>query len=481
MPIIWLMLPKIKQKEVLLLEGIFSKENLLEILDCIEEGIHIIDKNGRIVYYNKFAQKIDAIDLKKSIGRHLLEVYPSLTDDTSTLLTVIRTGKPIYRMEQTFLNYKGERITTVNSSLPIKNKNGDIIGAFEISKDITQVRNLSEKIVDLQSQLYSNQNKKKKTEKITAKYSFIDIVGINKKILELKKIALKAAETNAPVLIYGDTGTGKELFVHAIHNAGPRKFKPFIVQNCAALPANLLEGILFGTVKGGFTGAEDRQGLFELAHGGTLFLDEINSMPLELQSKLLRVLQDKHFRPIGGIKDIHVDVRIIAATNIPPEEAIKQNLLRKDLYYRLNVIRLDIPPLRERKEDIPILTDYFIKKYNDKLNKHVKYASREVIEIFKSYPWEGNVRELENLIEGIMSIYDTDIIDLKHIPDKFKKMKYNKSYQSLKEKMEELEKNLIQDALIDTDFNISHAAEILNIPRQTLQYKISKYNLKNLK
>lgn len=481
MPIIWLMLPKIKQKEVLLLEGIFSKENLLEILDCIEEGIHIIDKNGRIVYYNKFAQKIDAIDLKKSIGRHLLEVYPSLTDDTSTLLTVIRTGKPIYRMEQTFLNYKGERITTVNSSLPIKNKNGDIIGAFEISKDITQVRNLSEKIVDLQSQLYSNQNKKKKTEKITAKYSFIDIVGINKKILELKKIALKAAETNAPVLIYGDTGTGKELFVHAIHSAGPRKFKPFIVQNCAALPANLLEGILFGTVKGGFTGAEDRQGLFELAHGGTLFLDEINSMPLELQSKLLRVLQDKHFRPIGGIKDIHVDVRIIAATNIPPEEAIKQNLLRKDLYYRLNVIRLDIPPLRERKEDIPILTDYFIKKYNDKLNKHVKYASREVIEIFKSYPWEGNVRELENLIEGIMSIYDTDIIDLKHIPDKFKKMKYNKSYQSLKEKMEELEKNLIQDALIDTDFNISHAAEILNIPRQTLQYKISKYNLKNLK
>ena len=213
----------------------------------------------------------------------------------------------------------------------------------------------------------------------------------------------------------------KELFVHAIHNASKRKDKPFITQNCAALPANLLEGILFGTAKGGFTGAEDRQGLFELAHGGTLFLDEINSMPLELQSKLLRVLQDGSFRPVGQTKTINVDVRIITATNIPPEEAVKYKLLRKDLYYRLNVISLSIPPLRERKDDIPILTNYFIDKLNQKLGKSVKGVSKEVMDIFISNPWEGNVRELENLIEGIMSIYDIDLIDIEHIPTKFKK------------------------------------------------------------
>ena len=262
------------------MENLFFKDNIFQILDYLEEGIHIIDKNGKIAYYNIFAEGIDGVESKRVIGKHLLEIYPSLTEHTSTLLTVIGTGKPIFKEEQTFLNYKGKKITTINSSIPIVS-DGEILGAIEISKDITTVREMSEKIVDLQDQLFTTKaDTKALKSKENAKFTIEDIIGQNAEMLRLKKIALKAAETDASVLISGDTGTGKELFVHAIHNASKRKDKPFIAQNCAALPSSLLEGILFGTTKGGFTGAEDRPGLFELAHKGTLFLDEINSMPL---------------------------------------------------------------------------------------------------------------------------------------------------------------------------------------------------------
>lgn len=462
----------------------FVKENVFEILDYISEGIYIIDKNGRIIYYNKFAQIIDDIDGDEGIGRHILEVYPSLSYDTSTLLTVTKTGEPILNVEQTFLNYRGKKITTINSSLPIKS-NGKVVGALEISRDITQVKQMSETIVELQDELYNGKKKgkkkKKKDKNKWAKYTFMDIVGENKKMLDLKSIALRAADTDIPVLVYGDTGTGKELFVHSIHNASPRKEKPFVVQNCAALPANLLEGILFGTVKGGFTGAEDRPGLFELAHGGTLFLDEINSMPLELQAKLLRVLQDNVIRRVGDIKTRNVDVRIITATNVPPEEAVAKKQLRKDLYYRLNVVSFEIPPLKERKDDIPLLTNFFIDKINKKTGRKVENVSNEVMEIFLKYNWEGNVRELEHLLEGIISIYDIKTIEVEHLPTKLKnyeRKKRNNNVKSLKDTLEDVERNMILDALKINDENITHTADMLKIPRQTLQYKINKYNLK---
>lgn len=459
----------------------FFKDHILEIIDYLEEGIHIIDNTGKIIYYNKFAEQIDGIDKEKAVGKHLLEIYPSLTEETSTLLTVIRTGNPIYKKEQNFINYKGEKITTINSSIPIKN-NEKILGALEISKDITKVREMSEKIVDLQSKLYSSKSKKHSTKSDEyAKYTFRDIIGENKEILKLKALARRAAEGDASVLISGDTGTGKELFVHSIHNGSKRRHNPFITQNCAALPASLLEGILFGTTKGGFTGAEDRPGLFELANGGTLFLDEINSMPLELQSKLLRVLQDGNIRRVGGTKTINVDVRIITATNIPPEIAIEQKLLRKDLYYRLNVVNFEIPPLKDRIDDVPILVDYFIHKFNVNLNKHVKGISDSVLTLFENYPWEGNVRELENIVEGIMNIYDIDTIQVEHIPAKIIKNQVpitsNNKEISLNEILEETERNLILEALKQTENNVTHAAEILKIPRQTLQYKILKHKL----
>ena len=465
------------------MKDIFLKENIEEIFNYLEEGLHMIDSSGKILYYNDFAKRIDGVDPKKAVGRHLIEIYPSLDENTSTLLTVIRTGEPILRREQTFVNYKGEKITTINSSIPIKSK-GKIMGAIEISKDITQVRELSEKIVDLQDKLYSSNDNKKESSRESAVYTFFDIVGNNDEILRLKALSRKAAQGDAPVLISGDTGTGKELFVHSIHNGSKRRHNPFITQNCAALPSNLLEGILFGTTKGGFTGAEDRPGLFELANGGTIFLDEINSMPLELQSKLLRVLQDGNVRRVGGTKIKNVDVRIIAATNIPPEDAVERRQLRKDLYYRLNVISFDIPPLRERKDDIEILCHHFIDKFNVRLGKNTKGISKKVLSIFMDYPWEGNVRELEHLIEGIMNIYDVEIIDVEHIPQKIKKNLARKARKkndlNLNKILEETEKTYIAEALKQTGGNITHAAEILSIPRQTLQYKISKYEIKTL-
>lgn len=314
-------------------------KSIMELLNNLDEGITAIDINSKIVFLNSKAAKMENIDLNTAIGRHLLEVYPSLSDRTSTLLKVLNTGTPIIDNLQTFKNYKGENITTINSTVPVK-KNKKTIGAVEISRDITWMRKLSEEVVDLKSELISRRNLKKFTLKAdnsetansiaedvnsyrdVAKhrgYTFMDIIGQSDEMLKLKAFALKAALTSSSILIYGETGTGKELFVQAIHNSSPRKNKPFIAQNCAAMPSTLLEGILFGTVKGGFTGAEDRPGLFELANGGTLYLDELNSMPLDLQAKLLRILQDGRVRRVGDIKEKAVDVRIIASTNIEPK------------------------------------------------------------------------------------------------------------------------------------------------------------------
>jgi arginine utilization regulatory protein len=463
------------------MRDLFLKENILKILDYLDEGIQIIDNRGKIVYYNKAAQKLDDIDREKAIGRHILEIYPSLSHETSTLLKVIKTGEPIFNQEQIFTNYKGDKIATVNSTIPIKAK-GKIVGALEISKDITQVKELSERLIDLQKKLFKDNHKSTTLNKRTANYTFVDIIGESEEMLKLKSIGLKAAETSCPVLVYGETGTGKELFVQSIHNASSRRNKPFIAQNCAALPSNLLEGILFGTVRGGFTGAEDRPGLFELADGGTLFLDEINSMPLELQAKLLRAIQDGSIRRVGAVNTVQVDVRIIAATNINPETAIEMKQLRRDLYYRLNVISLNIPQLKDRKVDIPILVKHFINKYNRKLGKSVKKVSQEVMNVFLHYPWPGNVRELEHVIEGVITLYDIDIIELSHLPYQFEefipKTKTPLTLKPLKDTVEEVEKDIILEALRKTDWNITKAASMIDIPRQTMQYKMKKYGLK---
>ncbi len=456
---------------------------LIQAIDIINDGIHIVDASGKIVYYNMAAKQLDEIDVDKAIGRHILEVYPSLTFETSTLLRVLRTGKPIYNVEQNFINYKGDKISTLNSTIPIF-YNNKILGALEVSRNITKVRELSEKIVSLQKELYEKNENHGKPSKPSAKYTFLDIIGQNKEMLKLKSLGLKAAISDSPVMIAGSTGTGKELFVQSIHNSGNRKYKPFIAQNCAALPSNLLESILFGSVKGSFTGAENRPGLFELANGGTLFLDEINSMPLELQTKLLRVIQDGRVRRVGSSSTTDVDVRIISAINTDINNVVETKQIRQDLFFRLNVITLVIPELSKRKEDIPSLADHFIKKYNDKCNKFFRGISREVLDIFLDYSWPGNVRELEHAIESAISLYDGEIIREEHLPFQFKNYQINNSFimdtstiQPLSQAVERVEKDIILSALEQTDYNISKAAKLINIPRQTLQYKLKKLDI----
>jgi arginine utilization regulatory protein len=456
-------------------------ESIIKILDYIDEGIQIIDDKGRIIYYNKAARLFDGIEGETALGRHILEIYPSLSYETSTLIQSMETMSTIMDKEQVFINYKGDHITTINSSFPIKAGN-KIVGAVEVSKNITQVKALSEKIVHLQSTLHKP-GAKNQNVRTNEKYTFMDIIGQTNEMLKLKTLAFKASQSDSPVMIGGNTGTGKELFVQAIHYASNRKDKPFIAQNCAALPVNLLESMLFGSVRGSFTGAENRPGLFELADGGTLFLDEINSMPLELQAKLLRVIQNNNIRRVGATSTIDVDVRIIAAFNTDINEILSSGQMRKDLFYRLNVITLIIPDLKDRKGDIPLLVKFFIEKYNKKRNKFITDLSDEVTDIFMRYDWPGNVRELEHTIEGIASIYDIDIIREEHLPYQFKTLnkksapiKINKIIP-MKEALLEAEKKLIVDALQSSNQNISQASKLLKIPRQTLQYRIKKLEI----
>lgn len=457
---------------------------LIKAIEHIDDGIHIIDASGKIIYYNQAAKQLDEIDVEKAVGRHILEVYPSLSFETSTLLQVMKTCKPMYNVEQNFTNYKGNKISTVNTSLPIV-YNNKVVGAVEISKNITKVKELSEKIVKLQNELYENKSTNIKNKNM-ANYTFLDIIGHSKEMQKIKSLGLRASESDSPVLISGPTGTGKELIVQSIHNSSKRKNQPFIAQNCAALPNNLLESILFGSVKGSFTGAENRAGLFELANGGTLFLDEINSMPIELQAKLLRVLQDGRLRRVGASTTIDIDVRIVSAINAPLNKVLELGQLRSDLFYRLSVITFEVPPLKERVEDIPLLVDHFLKKYNEKCNKFFSYISNEVLKIFMDYEWPGNVRELEHTIESVISLYEGEVIREEHLPFQFKSIHNNKkdiiidsnSIRPLEVSLQRYEKEIIALALEKVDYNVSKAAKLLNVPRQTLQYKIKKLDIK---
>lgn len=462
--------------------GLYDVLNLasIEIFDAIEEGIHIVDHTGKTILYNKAIEEIEGLSQKQVVGKHLLDIFPDWTKENSTLLTVLSSGKPIFNREQSYLNFKGKNIRTINTTLPIMN-GGKLVGAVEIAKNVTMVNSMSEQIIELQQKLI----KPIKNETGIKHYHFDQLIGKNDKYLEAIKIAKRASKSVSSVLIFGDTGTGKELFAQSIHYGSARNNRPFIAQNCAAIPESLLEGLLFGTSKGSFTGAQDRPGLFEQADGGTLFLDEINSMSSPLQAKILRVLQENYVRRVGGIKDIPVDVRIIAATNEEPERLIQSGQFRKDLYYRLNVINIRIPSLNERVEDIPLLVDYFIREYNERLGKDVWMVSSELLEAFKQYNWAGNIRELKNFIESAMNlVVDEHVIGKEHMPSHVAEVLLKKSHYMKPEKtavsdlnahLQKIEKEIIQSTLALYNNNISKAAKHLNLSRQNLQYKIRQY------
>ncbi|WP_216827812.1 sigma-54 interaction domain-containing protein [Alkalihalobacterium elongatum] len=448
------------------------------VFDTIDEGIHVVDLNGKTIYYNKVAAQLDGVDASEVINRHVLDVFPSLTEATSTLLQVIKSGSPIYYQKQQFTNVRGVIIDTVNTTIPIY-QDHKMVGAVEISKNLSEIKKLSERLVELQERVNKNDTSIKRQNSATsAMFHFEDIITQNEPLKRLKQTAVKVSKTTSPILIYGETGTGKELFVQSIHNASLRQHGPFIAQNCAAIPASLLESILFGTSKGSFTGATERPGLFELAHNGTLFLDEINSMPIDLQAKLLRVIEDGIVRRVGGTKGIQCNVRIITAMNELPTQCIKKEKLRQDLFYRISVVTLNIPPLRERKEDINILSNHFLIKYNEKFHKNVFSIDHSVRSFFEQYNWPGNVRELEHAIESAMNIVDGNTITKDHLPLHLHTSHLDKSEPiSFRNEVEKFEKNLIEITLHKYNRNILQTAKSLNIPRQTLQYKMKKYQL----
>ncbi|MDF2531961.1 MAG: sigma-54-dependent Fis family transcriptional regulator [Clostridia bacterium] len=468
-------------------------KRLLElILVNLDEGIIVTDSMANITFYKEPVTNIGGIAAKVAIGKNILEVFPDLNPETSTFYSVIKNKRPLIEHIQHYTNYEGKKVSTVTSTIPII-ENNELIGCFEIFKDLTQVIDLSEKVVRLQEQLYKKNNNEKGNENSSeAKYTFENIIGKSTAISNLKKKARMIASSSSPILIYGETGTGKELFTQAIHNASNRRSKPFIAQNCAALPFNLLESILFGTSSGSFTGAKDNPGLFELADGGTLFLDEINSLDIDLQAKLLRVLQDGVVRRVGANKTKQVDVRIMASTNEDPVQLVLKKHLREDLYYRLNVIYLEIPPLRERKADINSLVDYFIDKYNKALGKSITGISHEVDELFAAYYWPGNIRELEHIIESAMNFAIDSKIFLEDINYNFRKPlvqgektnaeKEIKDFDlDLNQELDKYELQLIKKAIRAAEGNCTKAAKLLKIPKQTLHNKVKRFNIEFIK
>ena len=320
-------------------------------------------------------------------------------------------------------------------------------------------------------------------EKIKTTYEFGNIFWKNPKMQELLSIIPRIAQSNSNVIITGESGTGKELVATAVHNLSPRKGKKFIDINCAAFPEGLLESELFGHMKGAFTGAAyNKQGLFEIADGGSVFLDEICEMSINLQAKLLRVLENSTFRRVGGTADIKVDVRIISATNQDIKEEISAGRFREDLYYRLNVVPLHIPPLRERKEDIPMLVEHFLKKFSFAERK----VSPQVMKLFMEYPWKGNVRELENVIERIALLTDKGEITLEDVPHEILAFSEGAEYKSDLTKegvdldgiIESMEKKYLLNALKIADGNKTEAARLLNLSFRSFRHRLSKYGIK---
>ena len=457
------------------------RQVLQELGNIMDEAVHIVDATGKTILYNEKMAGLEMTNREDILGKPFREVFSSIPPQESTLYRALKENQATINKQQTYRNRYGKEITTVNSTIPVE-EDGQVIAAIEVSRDITEIKSLCNTILDLQKETLPVQKPKKPQIK---RYQFDDIIGENKTFKEVVNLGKKAARTDASVFIYGETGTGKELFAQSIHFAGARRDNPFLAQNCAALPESLLEGILFGTEKGGFTGAVDRPGLFEQASGGTLLLDEISAMPYELQSKLLRVLQEDYIRRVGGSRDIPVDVRIIATVNEPPQELIEKGLLRKDLYYRLNVVNITIPPLRERLDDLPFLCDAFLEKHNKKYGKEVWMLSEGALKMLRNYTYPGNVRELENIIMSAVSLADREHVLTEkqlHLPDVELEKKgsaagYDPSAQSLDEYLRICEEQILRRCMAENEGNISAAARQLGIKRQTLQHKLKKYKI----
>lgn len=450
-----------------------THSEILEILlDTTDEMVVIIDHNGCVVMLSKSYQNF--LQAKDYIGKHVTEVIentrlPHILDTKVSELGTIQ-------------EINGTNM--VASRIPILDKNNQLLGAVGkvIFKDAKELYSLAQKVSRLESEV--DYYKNALTQERDSSLHFSQISGNSSVSQKVKQIAMHASRTDSNVLIVGESGTGKELYAHAIHKASKRSKQPFIRVNCAAIPSELLESELFGYEEGAFSGArkEGKKGKFELANEGSLLLDEIGEMPLNMQAKLLRVLQEKELSRLGGEKTTKIDVRIITSTNINLKEAMEDKTFREDLYYRLDVVKISLPPLRERLCEIRIIANDLLTKLSKKMGIYVEKIDNSVFEIFLKYSWPGNVRELENVIERAINLLDHDtVIQMNHLPQRIIESTDTNSIfgqnKNLPTLIKEIEKKAIKLKLEETHYNKNLTSKLLGISRANLYKKIKEYHL----
>ncbi|UOD34655.1 sigma 54-interacting transcriptional regulator [Deferribacteraceae bacterium V6Fe1] len=445
-----------------------------KMLDNLPLGIITTDPNGNILYLNKYYADFLSVNINKALGKNIRDFVPN-----TRMIEVAKSKTPEINFIHDFVP---QGVSTIVHRIPIIEDN-EVIAVFGIILITSNESNdITEKLTLLNTKIkhYETELKDLKSKRFT----FDKIIGITQEIIKVKEDAKKASKTNLPVLIVGESGTGKEMIAQAIHYSSSRSNGPFVRINCSAIPKELFESELFGYEKGSFTGADSKGkiGKFEIANNGTIFLDEIGDMPLSLQPKLLRVLEYKEFERVGGNKVIKSDFRIIAATNKPLEDMVKKGEFRADLFFRLNVINIKIPPLRERKEDVPILIQHFIDKtlFENKIYGRDIKITENALKCLVNYSWPGNARELQNIVDRLIAITENDIIDVEDLPAYIqigKGKKHNISSLSLKTYLEEAEKDFIRNILKKHNNNKNLTAKKLGIHRTLLYKKMKKLGL----
>ncbi len=438
-----------------------EKEKLSSILNSVADGVFTVDLQYNVTSFNRAAERITGFRAEEVIGRPCHTVFRStICRGDCPLKVSVRTGQPVMSCEIEVFDRSNQLKPISVSTALLRDSDGRITGGVETFRDLSRLKHL--------------------TEQLRVKYSFANIVGKSEPMQKLFQIIRDVAPTNTTVLIEGETGTGKELVARAIHYASPRRDEAFVAVSCGALPEPLLESELFGHVKGAFTGAAtDRPGRFELADGGTLFLDEVGEVSPSLQVKLLRVLETREFERVGDRKTTRVDVRFIAATNRNLKEEVAERRFREDLYYRLNVLAIELPALRQRPEDIPLLVQHFISAFNEETGKKIRAVSQETLDIMVDSPWPGNVRQLENAIEHAFIHCTGEVIHPRHLPEELQQpgTAILRSVSAEKLPLDALEKELILAALEKASYKRGRAAILLGISRSSLWRKMKKHGI----